>query len=646
MRATTKIYVADFETTVTGDREQDQTQVWASALVQVDDGYSTDVDENVYIDNAIEPFFARLFTMAEYSNLVVYFHNLKFDGTFLLNYILTAGFDPALNEWDHKWREDKYMSKHSFKATISDKGQWYTIKVKLNNSHTITFKDSLKLLPFSVESIGKDFQTLHKKLEMEYVGDRQPYGIITDEEKKYIRNDVLVVKEALEIMFRDGLDKLTIGSCCKDQYKKSIMKCDADTWFKSMYEVKLDADTYGSDNADDYIRHSYKGGWCYNKKGTTNVVYNRGCTADVNSLYPSMMIQEGNDYPVGDPTFWTGNFIPKEAQRPSTCYFVRVRTRFYLKEGFLPTIQIKGNPFYVGNEWLETSDVLFRGKYYKQMTTADGKTLDTRVVLTLTQMDFETLKRHYDLVDFEILDGCWFYTMSGKLLFGEYVNKWAEQKKTSKGAKRQQAKLFLNNLYGKFSSKIDNSTKCPYLENGVLKYTLIPDSDPNKAWYIPIGSYITSYARNFTITAAQANYDTFIYADTDSIHCACEPSEITGITIHPKNFSCWALEATWDKAIFVRQKTYIEHVVEEDQEPIDKPYYNVKCAGMGKRCKQLIQIALNKDKTDKATADEKAFLDKGMKIEDFKIGLKVPSNLKAKSIKGGTLLVNNTYIMR
>ena len=65
----------------------------------------------------------------------------------------------------------------------------------------------------------KPFGTKHKKLDMEYTGFRYAGCTITDEEKEYIKNDVLVVKEALEIMYQEGHTKLTIGSCCLAEYK-------------------------------------------------------------------------------------------------------------------------------------------------------------------------------------------------------------------------------------------------------------------------------------------------------------------------------------------------------------------------------------------------------------------------------------------
>ena len=70
---------------------------------------------------------------------------------------------------------------------------------------------------------------------MEYEGLRYPGCIITPEEREYIANDVLVVKEALEIMFSEGHTKLTIGSCCLDEFKKSLK---AETYDELLSAIK------------------------------------------------------------------------------------------------------------------------------------------------------------------------------------------------------------------------------------------------------------------------------------------------------------------------------------------------------------------------------------------------------------------------
>lgn len=72
-------------------------------------------------------------------------------------------------------------------------GQWYYIIIKKNNK-IIEIRDSLKLLPFSLESIGKSFDTEHKKLKMEYEGYRYAGCEITPEEQAYIKMMFLFLK--------------------------------------------------------------------------------------------------------------------------------------------------------------------------------------------------------------------------------------------------------------------------------------------------------------------------------------------------------------------------------------------------------------------------------------------------------------------
>lgn len=641
--------MCDFETTVY--KGQVNTEVWASASVEL-------FTEDVKIFHSIEEQFEYFKSLG--TNICAYYHNLKFDGAFWLSYLLVdLGFKQAytpLNEQETEveWLKEKEMPNNSFKYSISDKGQWYTIIIKVNN-HFIEIRDSLKLLPFSVKRIGQSFGTKHKKLDMEYTGFRYAGCNITDKEKEYIANDVLVVKEALEIMFTEGHNKLTIGSCCLEEYKKIMGKEDYETLFPSLTDYLLDISKHKYATADVWIRKSYKGGWCYLVKGKENQIKTNGTTADVNSLYPSMMSSEsGNAYPVGKPKFWIGNFIPDEALKNNRYYFVRIKTRFYLKPNYLPFIQIKGNYLYKGTEALESSDVYDKktDKYYDHYYDKAGNLHDTRVELTLTMTDFILMKEHYELVDFEIIDGCYFFTATG--IFDEYMEKYKKIKLESKGALRELAKLFLNNLYGKMASSEDSSFKVAIVkENKALGFISVPAND-KQAGFIAVGSAITSYARNFTIRVAQKNYHGknnrgFIYADTDSIHCDLKPEEIKGIKVHDRNFCCWKLESCWDEAVFTRQKTYIEHVTHEDLEPIDNPYYNVKCAGMPQKCKDLFvtsMLGYEPKEDDKYTEDEIKFLKTKRTLKDFKIGLKIPGKLIPKRILGGVLLVDTTYEMR
>lgn len=621
-------YMGDFETTVY--EGQTFTEVWASALVEL-------YTENVAIFHSIYETFEYLKNL--HGNLCIFYHNLKFDGSFWIPFLLQKlKLKQAYYTWldsngtrHYKWKDEKDMLNNEFKYMISDRGQWYSIIIKKNNRY-IEIRDSYKLIPFSVKEIGNKFNTKHKKTSIEYEGYRYAGCKITDEEKGYIANDVLVPKEALELMFDMGHNGITIGSCCLKEFKHTYDKVDYATMFPNLYEEKL-SDEYGASSVGEYIRRSYKGGWCYLVKGKEHKIMHNGITADVNSLYPSMMSSEsGNMYPVGKPKFWKGNYIPDEVC--GKYWFIRIRTRFKLKPGKLPTVQIKNSFLYMGNEYLETSDVWDsdKEKYVSELLMPDGTIADTRITMTMTCTDYILFREHYDVYDFEILDGCLFFCQSG--IFDEYIEKYKKIKIESKGGMRTIAKLFLNNLYGKEAASTDSSFKIAYEKpDGVIGFIPVKENEKLPG-YIPCGSAITSYSRNFTIRAAQANYygvdkPGFIYADTDSIHCDIPAEQVKNIEIHDTDFCKWKLESYWDEAIFTRQKTYIEHVTHEDGEPV-KPYYNVRCAGMPQKSKDLFVKELGSMYT----------------LKDFDIGLKLRGKLTPKRIVGGTVLIETTYEMR
>lgn len=602
-----KYYVCDFETTVY--KGQQYTEVWAAAVVELN-------TEDVVILHSIQDFLGYIFSLNV--NIVGYFHNLKFDGNFIIDWLLRNGY-----KWN-RTAEGK-MKTNEFKCAISDRGAWYTITIKKGQT-VIEFRDSLKLLPFSVKRIGKSFKTAHKKLDMEYEGFRYAGCEITEKEKEYIANDVLVVKEALEIMFERGHQKLTIGACCLEEFKSTYDKTDFKNFFPNLTEIEIDPDLYSESNADAYIRHSYRGGYCYLVKGKENKIYDNGWTADINSSYSSNMSSEsGNYYPVGKPMFWKGD-IPKEAD--NKYYFVRIRCRFNIKEGMLPTVQIKGTLLYNGTDYLTTSDYYdYQSGTYKRYYMKQGVKHDSYVTMTMTCVDYELFLKHYNPIDLEVLDGCYFMKAIG--LFDEYMYKYKEIKENTVGAERELAKLYLNNLYGKFAANDSSSYKVPYINSkNVLGFEIVEEHE-KKPGFIAVGSAITSYARRFVINAAQANFhgvdkDGFIYCDTDSIHCSGKPEEVKGIRIHPTSFCAWKLESYWDKAVFVRQKTYMEHVTHVNGEEVE-PFYNIRCAGMSEDAKQ-------------------EFLDK-YDITDFKEGLKLNEGLKPVRIPGGIVLEKKGYHM-
>ena len=641
----THYYVADFETTVYDG--QAATQVWAAAIVEM-------YTEEVQLTKSIESFMAYVFFLSDImtSHLVIYFHNLKFDGSFILYYLLSQEkYKQALMPDGKTWKRFNKMLDNEYSYVISDKGQWYKLTIKYKGRR-IEFRDSAKLVPFSVATIGESFGTKHRKLSMAYEGYREPNGYISPEEEEYIKNDVLVVKEALEIMYNEGNTRLTIGSCCLAQFKAIYSKESYDRLFPNVYKIPLQKSVYKYDSVGTFIMKSYHGAWCYLAKGKERKRYSNGCTYDVNSLYPYVMHSaSGFDYPIGKPVFWTGNFIPTEAMQEHRYYFVWFRSRFYLKPGKLPTIQIKFNPLYNGKEWLETSDVRLKDHYYRQYIDVNGVKREAIPEFIMTQWDWKLLHEHYNLEDTVIYGGCYFISQSG--LFDAYIDHYKEIKMHNKGAKRTEAKLFSNNLYGKMAASPDSSYRVAHInEEQVLRYDSVEANDKIPG-YIPIGSAITSHARYYTITHAQKNYHGpdkpgFIYADTDSLHGDMPPEDWIDIETDPAEYGKWKCEAEWDEATFVMAKTYIEHVIRSDGKRV-RPHYNVTAAGMPKECKTYLQRSLDgikvaKREKQRMAKDVQKFINTPR--TDFKPGLVILGALKATNFPGGILLKARPHTVR
>ena len=207
-------------------------------------------------------------------NAKFWFHNLKFDGEFIIYYLLENGY---------KWIEDKSkIDNKTFTTLISDLGMFYeiTIYFKKQGKRIIkaTILDSMKILPFSVSAIAKSFNLEISKLEIDYFEKREKGHILTSEEKAYIQNDVKIVAKALDIMFKEGLDKMTIGANALSNYK-TILRRDRFEHFFPPLERDIDED----------IRQAYKGGFTY-----VNPIYKEKDVGKRSSFRRKLFISFGN----------------------------------------------------------------------------------------------------------------------------------------------------------------------------------------------------------------------------------------------------------------------------------------------------------------------------------------------------------------
>lgn len=511
---------ADFETTV----DPEDARVWASCAVDID------TLETVFIGNSIESFFDWLSD----KNTICYFHNLKFDGEFILSYLLNNGFDYSEKPKDR-----------TFSTLITDGGVFYSITVIFKKEKKkykkVVFYDSLKKLPFKVATISKAFNLKDEKLVIDYKAKRDVGHELTEEERAYIVNDCRIVAGALQIQINEGLKKMTNASDALSHFKDSLTLKHFEKYFPT-FPIELDS----------FVRKSYKGGFTFLNPKHRNARGLQGITFDVNSLYPSVMYDRL--LPYGYPVYFTGVPDPSDDY---PLFIVHLKCRFNLKKDHLPTIQLKNNRAYVETEYLTTSKIKLGDTW-----------VDEPVDLTLTNVDLDLFLDHYDVEDLEYIKGLKFRGKRG--LFKEYIDYWGHIKETTTGAKRQLAKLMLNSLYGKFATNPQGRKKIPVLdEEGVVRYELA-DPEERDPVYTAMGCFITAYAREKTIRSGQKVFDRFIYADTDSLHLiGFEIPE--GLDVHPTKLGAWKHEGTFTDSKFIRAKTYMETTEEGTK---------VTCAGM------------------------------------------------------------------
>lgn len=515
------LFTADFETTT----DPLDCRVWACGICSIDETHS------FKYGNSLEWFieFAK-------NNIgsTFYFHNLKFDGEFILCYLFEHGYKHVTDR--------KKLKTKTFTTLISDKGQFYSLEICFNKdedkTEKITIYDSLKILPFSVEAIAKGFNLPISKLEIDYDEKREIGHILTPQEIDYLRNDVEIMSRALLTLFNQDLRQMTQGSNALYDYKKIVGKKNFSKWFP--------IPDYDFD-----VRQSYKGGFTYCDPRRQGQDIGEGIVLDVNSLYPSVMYYQ--PLPYGEGIFFEGKYKPDKLYN---LYVQMFTCQFELKENYIPTIQLKNNLSFIPTAYLSSSE-------------------DEEVTMCLTSVDLELFFEHYHVYNITWHSGWKFKSTTG--LFKEYIDKWnaVKMESTLNGNKamRTLAKLMLNALYGKFALNPNVQSKIPYYDNGIIKYTL-GEKETRNPIYIPVGTFITAWARHKTITSAQKVYDRFLYADTDSLHLT--GTEIPkGLEVDPVKLGAWKHESTFTRARFIRQKTYIEEIDGE---------LNITCAGMPSRC--------------------------------------------------------------
>ena len=565
--------MCDFETSTSKWLLEDNgtARVWAGCIVTI-----AEEPKIIAIDNNIDAFMRHLI---ELGNCIAYFHNLKYDGEYIISWLFNNGYVYS----------DKPKPK-TFSTIISDTGIWYEIKIthKVYNKRYIrtTINDSLKKIPLKVSAISKAFNIEEVKGSIDYDKYRPVGYELTEDEKKYVLNDCLIVAKALHQQFSKGLDKMTIGSDALNGFKSLI---GGRKGFKYLYPVL-------PIEVDNDFRKAYRGGFTMVNPKYENKELS-GISFDVNSLYPSVMYGNMGGLPYGYPKIYSGKY---EYDADYPLYIQKLSCSFKLKPNMIPTMQMKNNLSFMPTEYIKDSKGI--------------------VDLTLTSVDLEMLFKHYDVSNVEYVNGYKFKMTD--TIFREYIDYWAGIKAKSKGGARQLAKLMLNSLYGKFATNPTRANKIPIFKHGEVELQL-QEPEIIDPVYTALGAFITARARAYTISNSQALYKHWVYSDTDSMYLTgiTEEEASKYIDIHPTRLGAWKLEHHFRKGKWLRPKTYI---LDSEEDGL-----SIACAGMPDNIKQQILD----------TGELQAF-------ESFTYGAKFGGKLIPMRVKGGVVLQSLPFEIR
>ena len=512
-----KYYYADTET------YQDKNNVLNSYMI----AYSTDDKTECFkCDNHIEKFL-NVLKKDKSKNIIVYFHNLKFD----FNQLIKVNF--------------------IIKSIISNNGSIKQVKLSYKNKNII-LRDSYGIISSKLDNFGKMFNLEQKKSycpfdlyneenckkpflelnEIDYIKDEK----FINQSKQYIKynkffhldyaadyckNDCVVLKLGLEKFYNTLTELSEKGD--EDNFKKMIRsKISTPGIVKSisLYKNSI-CDFYEfTNNVQAFLQKFIIGGKCMLKNNTK--LYKEGLISslDANSLYPSAIIQIGEKI---------GGFLrgkPKILENKNMDFL-------NLQDGYF--IKIKINKVNINLDFPILSVIKngirnYTNELENEIIYVDKFTLEDAI--------------KYQNIEFEILEGYYFDEGRNNDLCELVKNLYDKRLsyKNNKNPLENVYKLLLNSLYGKFiesAKSVNSNTIIKRTEDDCIKFvkknyhTIKEFTNINNIYVIKnskainkhynmchIGAEILSMSKrimNEVFHAAKISNIEIFYTDTDSL---------------------------------------------------------------------------------------------------------------------------------
>ena len=497
------VWFSDFETDVKDD----------TAFVYL--GYIEKLTENKpYWFLTIDDLIKYLHSIKENKTHTVLFHNLSFDGEYLIWYLVQNGYTP---------RKTTIKKSMQFKERTNFLGSRSEIYINYRGTR-ISFGCSYKLFPESVEKLGESLGL--PKIDFDHDKFRF-YEALKDVpvlELDYVQRDVRIVKETYIRYSKTYTIKKTASATAWSTFK---------SWYDNEFTKEEFKYRYALSKEDyDKFRPAYWGGFSFmNPKFIGIDIKQIGTYWDFNSSYPSCFVDflmpygtPSKDKPLGEYVEYInaviGNIKKVDLKMPDHLHnWVR---------------HSKKNESYIGDH--------------------DG-VISVGYILE----EWEELKKTYT---FDIISKESIYFKADRVL-GEYIKSIYHLKENEIDKVQKNAhKLILNGFYGKWGQGHLNSRKDlvrrkagskKFNYNGYEYETTNEESTDIK--YLPVAVFTTGYGRVKMLRAIRENLDTYIYGDTDSL--VILGSEIKGVELDTSKIGAMKLENNWVRFKVLKTKKYL-----------------------------------------------------------------------------------------
>ncbi len=376
-------------------------------------------------------------------------------------------------------------------------------------TNNIEFRCMYLLSGLSLENVAKINNLDLKKLDYDYRLIRTKDTILTDEERQYIINDVVIMVLYLNLKLSEEKNitqlPLTKTGFVRRECRQYCLNRKNYTYRSLIKNLVLDEGEFAM------CRNAFQGGFVHSNAERTNEILKNVKSFDITSSYPAVMLLE--QFPMSKPFDVDLDISNYEQYQKLYCLVFSIKlTNVNTAQGVCDNILSDHKCTITG------ARILNNGRIYhaEHLTT------------TLTNIDFEMLNKFYTYETIEFGRCLGFYKNYLPLSLSEKILEFYDNKNTLKGVEGREveylkSKEYVNSVYGMC---VTNPCKKEIVycdewsdETSGIDYSLIHKENDKKSrfLYYPWGVFVTSYARRNVLNAVYELQDKYIYSDTDSI---------------------------------------------------------------------------------------------------------------------------------